>query len=57
VIQLALANLLFTPLIGLAAWYGLRQERPSAARQALHVTLPIGLATTIAWVALLFSTT
>lgn len=39
---LAACNILLTPLAGLAAWYGLRAHRPTAARQSLWVTLPAG---------------
>jgi hypothetical protein len=52
-LALGVANLLLTPLAGLAIWWGLRGERPGAARQALQITIPIGVATTLAWVALL----
>lgn len=47
---LGLGNLLLTPLAGYAVWFGLREERPRAARQALTVTLPISAALGIAWV-------
>ncbi len=46
---LGLANLLLTPMAGLAVWFGLREERPRAARQALVVTLPISAALAVAW--------
>jgi hypothetical protein len=46
---LGLGNLLLTPLAGYAVWFGLREERPRAARQALTVTLPISAALGIAW--------
>jgi hypothetical protein len=54
-IALGLANLLLTPLAGLATWWGLRSDRPSAAHQALQITIPIGAATTLAWIAVLVS--
>lgn len=46
---LAAANLLLTPLAGLAVWYGLREERPVAARQAARVTLPIAAGLALLW--------
>lgn len=50
---LTLANLLLTPLVGLAVWFGLREERPAAARQALLFTMPAALAMIVLWVAVL----
>lgn len=50
---LTLANLLLTPLVGLAVWFGLRDERPAAARQALLFTMPVALAMSVLWVAVL----
>ena len=47
---LGLGSLLLTPLAGYAVWFGLREERPRAARQALTVTLPISAALGMAWV-------
>lgn len=47
---LSLANLLLTPLAGYAVWYGLHEERPYAARQALRVTLPASIGFAILWV-------
>ncbi len=38
---LTLLNVLVTPLAGFAVWWGLRDERPVAARQALRVTAPV----------------
>ncbi len=37
---LALANLVASPLVGLAVWWGMGERRPVAAGQALRVTLP-----------------
>lgn len=48
-VALALANLLLSPLAGLAVWFGLRSERPIAGRQALRITVPIALMTTVVW--------
>ena len=50
---LTAANLLLTPLAGAAVWWGLRQDRPRAARQALWATLPAALFTTGIWAAVL----
>ncbi len=44
-----LGDVLLTPLIGYALWFGLRQERPVAAREALLLTLPVTLALGLAW--------
>ena len=49
-LMLGLGNLLLTPLAGYAVWFGLREERPRAARQALLLTLPMSAALAIAWV-------
>ena len=53
VLALTAANVLLTPLAGLAVWWGLQQERPVASRQALRVTLPVVLVATVAWGALI----
>lgn len=50
---IATANLLLTPLTGMAVWYGLREDRPMAARQSLRVTLPIALGLAVFWMSLL----
>ena len=50
---LGLANLLLTPLTGLAAWHGLRPERPLAATQALRVTAPVAVAMSLMWIILI----
>lgn len=46
------ANLLLTPLTGYAIWFGLRRERPAAARDALTITLPVTMALAGAWLAM-----
>jgi hypothetical protein len=51
--SLGLANLLLTPLTGLAAWHGLRLDRPLAATQALRVTAPIAVAMSLMWIILI----
>jgi len=38
---LVLGEVLFTPLLGLAVWLGLRESRPRAARLAWRLTWPI----------------
>lgn len=38
---LVLGEVLFTPLLGLAVWLGLRDSRPRAARLAWRLTVPI----------------
>jgi hypothetical protein len=50
---LSLANLVLTPLTGLAAWHGLKTDRPHAASQAKRVTLPIALALGLVWIILI----
>ncbi|MEC8422892.1 MAG: hypothetical protein VX000_03880 [Myxococcota bacterium] len=52
---LGIANLMLTPLVGYAVWFGLREERPRAARQALALTLPISAVLGVAWVVLVAS--
>ena len=47
-----LGNLLLTPLAGYAIWFGLREPRPVAARQALSVTIPVSTALALAWLAM-----
>lgn len=47
------ANLLLTPLAGLAVWMGKRAESPRAARQALWLTAPVIALGAAVWVALL----
>lgn len=48
---LTAGNLLLTPLTGVALWFGMRQDRPTAARQALLVTAPIALGMSVLWFA------
>ena len=52
-IGLGVANILLTPMVGLATWWGLREDRPAAALQAIQITIPIGAVTTLAWAAVL----
>ncbi len=47
---LVLGDILFTPLIGVAAWWGLRVERPVASRQALLITAPVAALLTAVWI-------
>ena len=46
---LSAANLLLTPLAGFAVWYGMRAERPLAARQAARVTVPVAVGLAVLW--------
>jgi hypothetical protein len=48
---LILANALLTPLVGYAVWFGLRQQRPAMARQALWWTFPVSAALGLVWLA------
>ncbi len=52
-VALALGNLLLTPALGFAVWFGLRQRPGLGARQALWLTLPVSLGLFGSW-ALLF---
>lgn len=49
------ANLLLTPLAGVAVWAGLRDERPAAARQALVCTLPAAMGMGALWAAVMLA--
>lgn len=49
VMLLFAGNVLFTPMMGFAVWFGLRRSRPIAARQALSVSVPVSLALTAMW--------
>jgi hypothetical protein len=40
---LLMGDLVLTPFIGLAVWFGLRERRPRAARDALLLTVPIAV--------------
>lgn len=53
ILGLTAANLLFTPLTGVAVWLGLRDQRPAAARQALLFTMPVALGVGVLWAAVL----
>lgn len=48
---LGTANLLLTPLTGLAVWHGLQVDRPRAANQALKLTIPFAVTFTLFWMA------
>jgi hypothetical protein len=52
---LSAANLLLTPLAGMAIWHGLRDDRPVAARQSLQITLPVAVGLTLFWMSLLLN--
>lgn len=52
---LVAGNLLLSPLVGLAVWFGLGADRPVAARQALRWTLPMMVLFIGGWVGLLLS--
>jgi hypothetical protein len=53
IVALTAANLLLTPLTGVAVWLGLRDDRPAAARQALLFTMPVALGVGVLWAAVL----
>jgi len=52
---LAVVELVLTPLAGFAVWFGLRQDRPIAARQVLRVTIPITIALAGLWAVFVFA--
>ena len=54
-VAIALANLLLTPLAGIALWWGLKPVRPSAAHQIMRVTAPIAALLGLVWSALVFN--
>ena len=47
------SSVLLTPLMALAAWYGWREQRPRAAKEALHVFWPVGVLSLALWVGVL----
>lgn len=49
------ANVLLTPMAGLAVWLGTRAERPRAARQAIWMTAPVAALGALAWLLMLGS--
>ena len=49
---LVAANILLTPAIGFAAWFGLRQRPGLGARQALWLTIPVSAIFGITWLVL-----
>jgi len=51
---LVLGNVVATPLVGLAVWWGWRRRHPRAARQVLWATLPVAVALGALWIALIF---
>ena len=44
-----LANFLLTTLAGYAVWFGLRESRPKAAREALVLTIPLSVIFSVLW--------
>ncbi|MGB0638314.1 MAG: hypothetical protein ACPGTU_03205 [Myxococcota bacterium] len=48
-IAIGAMDLLLTPLAGFAIWWGHRIDRPTAAAQALRITLPIAAALGALW--------
>lgn len=48
-LALLLANLAFSPLVGLVAAWGLAESRPVAARQCLRETAPLALIELLLW--------
>ena len=54
VASLLTVQVLFTPLIGLAVWYGMRTERPVAAHQSLQITGVVSVFSLMVWGSVLF---
>ena len=52
---IAALNVVLTPLAGLAIWWGLSEERPAAARQALRISVPVAVAMGALWTSLIAS--
>ena len=52
---LSVGNLVLTPLIGGAMWFGMREDRPVAAAQVARLTIPVGLGLSIMWMVLFLS--
>lgn len=52
---LSMGNLVLTPLIGGALWYGMREDRPVAAGQIARVTVPVVAGLTLMWIVLLLA--
>lgn len=48
-VALVAANVLLTPALGFAVWFGARHRPGLGARQALWLTIPVSLAVGIAW--------
>jgi hypothetical protein len=55
ILLLSLGNLVLTPLIGGAMWYGMREDRPVAAAQIARMTVPVAAGLTLMWIVLLVS--
>jgi hypothetical protein len=51
-----LANLVLTPLIGLAVWWGWRTRHPQAAKTVLRLTLPVVALFGVGWVSMIVLT-
>ncbi len=52
---LSVSNLVLTPLIGGALWYGMREDRPVAAGQIARLTVPVIAGLTLMWIVLLLA--
>lgn len=52
---LSAGNLLLTPMAGYAVWFGLRETRPAASRQALRITVPVTVALALLWLGMIAS--
>ena len=54
-ILLVLGNLLLTPALGIAVWYGVRSRPGLGGRQALWLTVPVSLAVTLGWIGWMYA--
>ena len=52
---LSVGNLVLTPLIGGALWYGMPEDRPVAAGQVARLTVPVIAGLTLMWIVLLLA--
>jgi hypothetical protein len=55
-ILLVIGNVVLTPALGFAVWYGVRSRPGLGGRQALWLTVPVSVALTVGWVAWLYAT-
>jgi hypothetical protein len=52
---LVLGNLVLTPALGFAVWYGVRNRPGLGGRQALWLTVPVSIVLTLGWVGWMYA--